>query len=300
MKLSGVFAALTTPFTADDKVDGERLGRNIERYNSTALNGYVLNGSTGEAVLLKWAEAEEVWAIAKQAAASGKLLIAGTAAESTRETIEYTKRAHALGCDAALVRTPHYYRPLMTLDVLVDFYKRVADASHIPILVYSIPQFTGIAVEADLIARVADHPNIVGLKDSSGSVERVSQIRSAAPDSFRILVGGASTFYASLQRGAAGGILALASALPELCAELYEAATSRDRERALAIQERITLPSNVLVNKYGIPGLKFALDQLGYCGGRPREPLAMLSDAAKKEILGVLAGVQPLPAGRSA
>lgn len=300
MKLSGVFAALTTPFTADDKVDGERLGRNIERYNSTALNGYVLNGSTGEAVLLKWAEAEEVWAVAKRAAASGKLLIAGTAAESTRETIEYTKRAHALGCDAALVRTPHYYRPLMTLDVLVDFYKRVADASHIPILVYSIPQYTGIAVEADLIARVADHPNIVGLKDSSGSVERVSQIRSAAPDSFRILVGGASTFYASLQRGAAGGILALASALPELCAELYEAATSRDSERALAIQERITLPSNVLVNKYGIPGLKFALDQLGYCGGRSREPLAMLSDAAKKEILGVLAGVQPLPAGRSA
>jgi 4-hydroxy-2-oxoglutarate aldolase len=300
MKLSGVFAALTTPFTLDDKVDGEHLRRNIERYNSTALSGYVLNGSTGEAVLLKWSEAEEVWAIAKKAAAPGKLLIAGTGAESTRETIEYTKRAHALGCDAALVRTPHYYRPLMALDVLVDFYKRVADASQIPILVYSIPQYTGIAVEADLIARVADHPNIVGLKDSSGSVERVSQIRSAAPDSFRILVGGASTFYASLQRGAAGGILALASALPELCAELYEAATSRDSERAAAIQERITLPSSVLVNKYGIPGLKFALDQLGYCGGLAREPLPVLSDAAKKEILGVLAGVQLLPAGRSA
>lgn len=300
MNLSGIFAALTTPFNADGAVNGPGLRQNIERYNKTPLIGYVANGSTGEAPLLTWTEVEEAWAVIRAAAAPGKLLIAGTAAESSAETIEYTRRAHLMGFDAALVRTPHYYKSQMTDEVLAAHYLRVADAAKIPILAYSIPSCTGIAIEASLLERIATHPNIIGIKDSSGKVERVSQFRAVVPETFQIVVGGASILREALKQGAVGGILALACALPEHCAELHECVCDADDERAAVLQQRLVSPSSILVSKYGIPGLKYALDLLGYIGGSARLPLPSVSAEAKVEIASVLADFTGAARGRSA
>src|SRR5580704_13129152 len=173
MDLHGIFPAVTTPFAPDGAVSLERLRDNIARYNRARLSGYVLNGSTGESVLLRWEEIERAWETAREAAALGKILIAGTAAESTAETIEHTNRAADIGCDVALVRTPHYFKPQMTPAALVEFYLRVADAAKIPVMVYSVPIFTQLKLQADVVGRVAEHSNIIGMKDSSGDAESV-------------------------------------------------------------------------------------------------------------------------------
>ena len=226
MKLHGIFAPFTIPFSADGSVDHVSLRTNVERYNRTPLHGYVLNGSTGESVLLRWDEIYQIWETAKSVAVPGKVLIAGTGAESTPETIAHTARAAALGYDYALVRTPSYFKPLMTVEAEAEHFLRVADSSKIPILLYSIPIFTGYAVEAPLVARVVHHPNIAGLKDSSGNVGRMAEIIAAGGPRFNVLVGSAATLEPSLEKGATGAILALASALPELCCELFAAHNS--------------------------------------------------------------------------
>ncbi|MFZ0635164.1 MAG: dihydrodipicolinate synthase family protein [Candidatus Acidiferrales bacterium] len=294
MDLKGIFPPLTVPFASDGSVDHGKLRSNIERYNATRLAGYVLNGSTGESVLLRWTEIYEIWETAKKAAARGKILIAGSGAESTAETIEHTNRAAALGYDFALVRTPSYYKPLLSLEVEAEHYLRVAEAAKIPVLLYSVPAFTGYAIEASLLARVASHRNIAGLKDSSGNVERVSEFVAVAPNGFRVLVGSAATLAPSLEKGAAGGILAMACAFPDLCCEIYEATLAGDRARAEQLQQNLSAPSAVISSKYGIPGLKYALDQIGYAGGLPRPPLLPIGAEAKREIDGVLAGVATL------
>jgi 4-hydroxy-2-oxoglutarate aldolase len=289
MQLNGIFAPLTTPFDFDGAIDLEHFAQNIARYNQTGLHGYVVNGSTGESVLLRWNEVFKLCQAARQAAGPGKLVIAGTAAESTAETIEHTNRAAALGCDAALVRTPHYFKPSMTEDALAEYYFRVAEAAGIPVIVYSIPIFTGITVEAPLLKRLSTHPNIVGIKDSSRSVARVAEYRAAVPEDFQILVGAPPTLYESLQQGAVGGILGIADVLPSECVEVVEAHGKHDASRAAAIQQTLGHASDEIASKYGIPGLKYAMDLLGYYGGLPRSPMLPVSDVAKRAIESVMA-----------
>ncbi len=291
MNLRGIFAPLTTPFAADGTIAPAKLRDNIARYNRIALAGYVLNGSTSESVLLRWEEIYCLWEIGKEAAAPSKILIAGTGAESTAETIDHTNRAASLGFDAALVRTPHFYKPQMKLDALSEFYLRVADASRIPVLVYSVPIFTNLQVEAPLIVAVAKHPNLIGMKDSSGDVEGVRKIVAAAPTAFQTLVGSASTLFESLELGACGAILALANPFPELCVEIYEASRSGDSKNARSLAQQLLAPAKMLGPQYGIPGLKYALDRLGYYGGPPRPPLLPLSEAAKTEIDAMLSNL---------
>ena len=290
--LRGVFAPLTTPFDSADHVSLPRVRENIARYNATRLVGYVVTGSTGEAILLSIAETEELWAAVVDAAGADKVLIAGTAAESTTETIQRTRRAADLGYQVALVRTPHYYQSQMTADVLADFYRRVADASPIPILIYSIPQYTGITVEAPLVESLAGHPNIAGIKDSSGSVQRAAEMVRGAGNDFRVLVGSASTFFAALMVGASGGILALADALPEACVELFELSAAGKIAEARELQQRLLPASKALVSRWGATGMKYALDGLGYYGGPVREPLRPLGAAARAEIDEVLAAIR--------
>jgi 4-hydroxy-2-oxoglutarate aldolase len=296
-ELRGVFAPLTTPFDSGDHLSLPRVRENVVRYNATRLAGYVVTGSTGEAILLSWPETEELWAAVVEAAGADKLLIAGTAAETTKETIQRTRRAAELGFEFALVRTPHYYQAQMTPDVLAEFYRRVADASPIPVLIYSIPQYTGITVEAPLVERLAGHPNIAGIKDSSGSTQRALEMVSVAGDTFRVLVGSASTFFASLMVGASGGILALADALPDACVELYALATAGKIAEARTLQERLLPASKALVSRWGATSMKYALDRLGYYGGPVREPLLPLGEAARAEIDEVLAAIRAQVAG---
>jgi 4-hydroxy-2-oxoglutarate aldolase len=291
MKLHGIFAPLTTPFSPDGSVALVRLHENIAHYNGTGLAGYVINGSTSESVLLRWEEIYRVWEIAKEAAAPGKDLIAGTGAESTAETIEHTNKAAALGYAVALVRTPSFYKPAMSESALAAHYLRVADAARIPILIYSIPLFTHVTVEAPLIARVAQHPNIIGMKDSSGNVQGVADIIRVAPKEFQTLVGSSSTLYESLEAGAVGAILALACAFPDLCVEIYESSGSGDRAKAQALAQKLIAPAKMLGPQYGIAGLKYVLDRLGFFGGPPRAPLLVVDDSAKREIDAMLAQV---------
>ncbi len=265
----------------------EQLRENIARYNETRLSGYVVNGSTGESVLLRWAEVEKLWEAARESAALGKVLIAGTGAESTAETIEMTRRAAAIGFDAALVRTPSFYKPYLTDELQVEHYVRVADASPIPVLIYSVPNFTGYTAEATLAARLATHPNIVGMKDSSGDATRASQIVEATPKEFRLLVGSAALLAAATQSGAAGGILAMACVFPELCVEIYEAASAGDAQKASALQKRLSSASAVIM-RHGIPAIKHAMDLRGYYGGEARRPLLPLTQEQRAEVKAVV------------
>ncbi len=293
MVFSGIIPPLTTPFASDGSVSLADLKHNIQQYNRTDLAGYVVLGSTGESVLLTKAEMEEIFVAAKEAAAEEKKLIAGTGAESTAETIERTKRAAELGYDAALVKTPHYYKPAYKPDVLIAHYRRVADASPIPLLLYSVPQFTGIALEPPEIAALAEHPNIIGIKDSSGSVQRVAETIAIVPDGFQVLVGSASTVYPCLTIGARGAILALASALPEKCAALFELFRQRQHEKARELQSVLVRASKLIVSEGGIAGVKFVMDQRGYRGGIPRLPLVPLQDEQKKRLRAFLETLEP-------
>src|SRR6202521_731008 len=293
LDLAGVYPALTTPFAADGAVSLEGMKHNIGRYNQTALAGYVVLGSTGESVLLRSKEMEGVFEAVKQTAAPGKKLIAGTGAESTAETIERTQRAAALGYDAALVKTPYYYKPAYKPEVLIAHYRRVADESPIPVLLYSIPQFTGIALGAAEVAALSEHPNIIGIKDSSGNVQGVGEIIGATPAAFQVLVGSAATTYPSLMIGARGAILALACALPEKCVALFDLVRQGHHEKARELQSILLHASKLIVSEMGIAGVKHAMDQRGHRGGLPRLPLVPLHQEQKKRLTDFLATLEP-------
>jgi 4-hydroxy-2-oxoglutarate aldolase len=298
MNLRGIFPPITTPFAPDGTLALDRLRENIARYNAMRLGGCVFNGSTSESVLLRWEEVYQVWETAKDAVAAGRTLIAGTGAESTAETIEHTNHAAEIGFDVALVRTPSFYKPAMSVEVLATHYLRVADAARIPVLIYSVPIFTHITVEASLISRVAMHPNIIGIKDSSGDVEGTVRIMAAAPKGFNTLVGSAAFLYDSLQKGAGGAVLAISNVFPELCVDIYEAAQAGDTIRALSLQQKLIAPGKMLGPQYGIPGIKYALDSVGFYGGLPRPPLLPVSETAQREIDAMLAAIVSESAAR--
>jgi 4-hydroxy-2-oxoglutarate aldolase len=291
--LGGVYPALTTPYAADGEVSLADLKYNIERYNSTGVTGYVALGSTGESVLLSRTEMDDVLTTVHDAAGQGKRLIAGTGAESTQDTIERTKRAAELGYHFALVKTPHYYKPAYKPEVLIAHYRRVADASPIPVLLYSVPIFTGVTLEAPEVAALAAHPNIVGIKESSGHVMRVAEIVSACPADFQILTGSAGTMLAGLTVGAKGAILALGSALPEMCVALYDLYRNGEIDKARALQNTLLKAGKVIQSEHAIAGIKFAMDQRGYHGGVPRSPLVPLPDAYKQRVLETLHTLEP-------
>jgi len=297
MKLNGIFTALTTPFDSNGAVATDRIRENIAKYNRIPLAGYVAVGSTGESVLLSRAEVEQVFAAVREAAAPGRLVVAGVGSESTPETISRSAVAAKLGYDCVLVKTPSFYKSALGPDALAEHYQRVADASKLPVVLYSIPQFTGVALEADLVARLAEHPNIMGIKESSGNVQRVGEIIAAVPEGFQVVVGSADTLYASLMLGAAGGILALADCLPELCVELYRAVAADQNANSRELNRRILPASKKIVRQMGIAGVKCAMDYRGYYGGPVRGPLMPLNEAQKR---GVEAVVNSLVAAAAA
>jgi 4-hydroxy-2-oxoglutarate aldolase len=294
--VSGIFPALTTPFGADGSVALDQFKANLTRYNKTGLRGYVVLGSTGESVLLSSTEAESLLVAGKEAAAPGKLLIAGTGAESTAETIARSKRAAALGYEVALVKTPYYYKPAYQTEAYLRHYRSVADASPIPILLYSVPIFTGVTLETPEIVALAEHANIIGIKDSSGAVQRIVEVVGRAPKTFQMLTGSAGVLHAALISGAKGAILALASPLPEKCVELFELFKSGNHAQAQVLQQHLALASKAIVSAGGIAGVKYAMDVRGYHGGPPRLPLLPLSDAKKPQIAQLVGRFEPAAA----
>jgi len=297
MEFSGIFPALTTPYSHDGSISLSDLKHNILLYNKTDLAGFVALGSTGESVLLNQAEMEGVLITVKEFAAKDKKCIAGCGAESTAETISRVKRAAELGYDAALVKTPYYFKPYYKLEAQITHFRSVADASPIPVLLYSVPQFTGIALEASDAATLCEHPNIIGIKDSSGNVQRLAEMIASTPPAFQILVGAAATVFPSLTIGARGAILALACALPEKCAALYQLHRNGQPDLARELQNVLVRASKTIVSDMGIAGVKFVMDQRGYRGGHPRLPLLPLEEWHKKRLIGLLASVEPASVG---
>jgi 4-hydroxy-2-oxoglutarate aldolase len=282
--LCGIFPPLTTPFAADGSVEPAALATNVRTYNQISLAGYVVLGSTGESVYLREEEKLKLLETVRETVGEGKTLIAGTGCEATGETIELTRRAAGSGYHAALVRTPAYFKSQMTDAVLERHFRAVAEASPVPILLYSVPQFTGLAMEAPLVARLAEHPNIVGIKESSGNVQWLAAILQLVPPDFQVLAGSATTLYPSLCLGARGAVLAVACALPELCVELYQAHERGEHERARSLQRRLHEPTVAVTTRYGVAGLKFAMELRGYLGGPPRAPLQPLAAEAQAEL----------------
>jgi 4-hydroxy-2-oxoglutarate aldolase len=240
--------------------------------------------------------ADSVLAASIEVAAPSKLLIAGTGAESTSETIARTRRAADLGYAAALVKTPYYYKPVYKAETFIRHYRAVADASPIPVLLYSVPQFTGITLETPEILTLAAHPNIVGIKDSSGNIQRAAEIVAGARPDFQVLTGGAAVIYPALAVGARGAILALAAALPEKCAELFLLFESGRHEQAKALQLELAVASKRIVSEQGIAGVKYAMDLRGYNGGLPSLPLLPLAEEKKQSIAAVISQLHPVDA----
>ncbi len=285
MKLQGIFPPITTPFDHAGNIYAAKLQHNIEKWNLTTLAGYVVIGSTGESVLLTAEEKVELWEMVARWAAPGKLLIAGTGVESVRETICLTNRAAELGYKAALVKTPHYYKNLLNrADAQTLYYRSVADQARIPVIIYNFPQATALDIPASAVIELSHHPNVIGIKESSGNMEKVMQIIREARPGFQVTVGSAPTLWPSLLMGATGAILAFANAAPYAAIAIWEAYRTREEEAGRDWQNRIARAAALVTTKYGIPGLKYAMDLNGYYGGPPRLPLSVPTAEAKREI----------------
>jgi 4-hydroxy-2-oxoglutarate aldolase len=293
LKLQGIFPPITTPFRADGEIYKSKLTANVEKWNRTGLAGYVVCGSTGESVMLTSEEKTLCWETVAAAAAPDKLLIAGTGCESVRETVALTNRAAEMGYKAAMVRTPFYYRNLLNrIDAQVLYFRAVADASRIPIMIYNWPQATGLDIAPEAVAALSEHPNMIAIKESSGSLEKVMQMIREVKPGFQVLVGSAPTLAPSFQVGAVGAVLAFANAAPYGTIAIWEAHRTREPEAALDWQNRIAHAAQLVTTKYGVPGLKHAMDLMGYYGGPPRLPLTVPAPEAKQEIEAAFAGLR--------
>jgi len=288
LNLHGIFPPIPTPFDHDE-VDLVSLGNNIERWMKTGLAGLVVLGSNGEAPLIEDEEAFRVLATAREHVPADRTFIAGAARESTRGTIASVRRAADAGADAVLVRTPSYFKSQMTNDVFVRHYTEVADASPVPVILYNVTIFTGVNLQPAAVARLAGHPNIVGVKESGGDIAQIGDLVAATPPDFKVIVGSAPTMYASFCVGAVGAVVAVASVVPDLCVKLYELVQEGRHAEAVALQRRLTPLARSVTGVYGAGGLKAALDLAGYVGGQPRRPLPPATPQAIEAIRGQLA-----------
>lgn len=271
-EFQGVAPPVATPFRGEELAE-DWLAENLVRYSATGLSGIVVLGSNGEAVHLSRKEKLKVVEVARQSVAQNIWLMVGAGEATTRATVDLARQAGRLGADAVLVAPPFYYKESMKPQVLEEHYKRVAEESPIPVFLYNVPQFTGMNMEPSLVAALAEHPNIKGIKDSSGNISQLTEILRCSPEGFRVFVGSALVFLAALSVGAHGGILAAANVLPEAFVELRERFLKGELEEARRLQWSLMAISRAVTGGYGIGGLKAAMDLAGYKGGEPRLPL---------------------------
>jgi len=288
LHLGGIFPPIPTPFNLQCDVDYPQLAENLAHWNNYDLAGYVVLGSNGEAVSLDAQEKLRVLETARQAIPREKLLIAGTGCESTRETVALTRQAAEAGADVALVITPHFFSGKMTPDALVRHYQAVAEASPIPVVIYNVPKFTNVDMDAATVARIAQHPNVIGVKDSSGNVAKLSDVVRLTDASFQVLVGTASVLLAGLTMGAVGGVVALGNIAPQQAIDIYDLFQAGKTDEAAELQRRM-LPVNAAVTaRFGVAGLKAALDMLSHYGGPVRPPLLDLTGSELQALRDVL------------
>lgn len=279
--LSGIFPPLTTPFT-DDELSIEKLLRNIRKYERRELTGYVLFGSNGESVFLT--RSEKLQIISEVREHTKKILIAGTGSDSIKETIHLTNEAAEKGANYALIITPSFFKSEMKHHSFLNYYTKVAESVMIPVIIYNVPKFTNVNIEPETIIELASHPNIAGLKDSTENPSRISEIVANVPPAFKLIVGTASVLFSGLSSGASGAILALANVAPDECLNIYSLYLAGSNTEALSLQNKMIPVNRAVTSKYGVAGLKAAMDILGYDGGNPRMPLEPLNEAQILEL----------------
>jgi 4-hydroxy-2-oxoglutarate aldolase len=292
--LQGIFPPIATPFL-NGKVTHDHLAANVEKWGRTGIHGFVVLGSNGEFVYLSEEEKRRVVETVSRSTPAERLVIAGTGCESTQETLRLTRDCAELGAQAALVITPHFFGGRMNEAALERHYTTIADHSPIPIILYNVPKFTGLNMSAALVARLAEHPNIIGIKDSAGNVAQLGEYLNHVAEDFSVLVGTACVLLAGLSLGCAGGILALANIAPEPCVAIFNRVREGRFEKARTLQLEMIPVNKAITATYGVAGLKAALDLLGYFGGDPRPPLLPSTDAEKSKIRNILecAGLLP-------
>ena len=288
LNLTGIIPPLATPFE-DGKLAREKLAENVARYSKTGIRGVLVLGSNGEYPYLSESEKRQAVSTVAEAAGDDMVVLAGSGCESTAETIRLTCDCADLGGHAALVVTPCYYGGKMTPAALETHFKQVADSSPIPILLYNVPKFTGINIGLETVIKLSAHPNIVGIKDSTGNVAQIGEILANVDTDFQVMVGTAGALFASLELGCAGGILALANVAAEECVEIQRLLAAGNLEQARRLQLKMLPVNRAVTGGFGIAGLKVAMDMVGYFGGLPRPPLQPLDAAARRELEKILA-----------
>jgi 4-hydroxy-2-oxoglutarate aldolase len=285
VNFAGAFPPVATTFNGGGQLDPDAIRSNVTRLIERGVRGIVALGSNGEAPLLDEDESDAVIEAVRTAVPGGRLLIAGTGRESTRGTIDASRRAQALGADAVLVRTPSYFKPRMTPDALVYHYTHIADALEIPVLLYNYPAVTGITFTPDTVGRLSEHPNIVGIKETSTDAGQIAAyVDASRGQEFAVLAGSAPAFYSALTLGAVGGILAVCCVVPRACVALFDAFTRGDHAAARELQRRIVPLAQAVTSGHGVPGLKVAMEAAGYAGGPPRHPLMPVNAEARAAI----------------
>jgi len=291
-----VYAPVPTPFDDRGTFDAARFRRALDRWAASSLTGFVVLGSNGEAPFIDEAESDDVIGVAREAIPSGRPLVAGTGRESTAAAVQASVRAARLGADAVIVRTPGFFKSQMTSEVFVRHYTAVADASPVPVLLYNFTAVTGVNIAPDAVARLAEHSNIAGIKESGGDVAQIAEFVTSTGGGFRVFAGSATSFYPSLCVGACGGILALACVLPDACTRLYSLTTSGRHDEALALQRRLVPVARLLGTRYGVAGLKAALGVIGCDVGAPRSPLLPLDASGVRALQEALTAFEEVSA----
>ena len=274
-RLAGVFAPISTPFDADEEVDYEALRFNVEKYAKSGILGYLALGSNGENKSLTEAEKLRVLATIVEHKAGGQVVIAGAAYEAQRDTERFFRQAGEIGADFGLLLAPSYFRKQMTQDVLYRYFSTCADQSPIPLLLYNAPGFCGVTLTPELAGRLAENPNIVGMKDSAAS--GIENFLVHESDRFHVLAGSANFLFAAMLGGSLGGTVSLANTFPALALELFRCGQARDEVRGRPLQERVSRINSAIAGGYGVSGVKAAMNLAGYRGGIPRRPLLPLT-----------------------
>ena len=287
-KLRGLLLPATTPFDRGGEIDFPALKANLDKWGGAGVSGFVLLGSTGERVHLDDREYLQTIETARAAVSTDLAFIAGAGQQSVIGTSNEIKRAAQAGAEAVLVITPFFYRSAITQETLISFYTAVADEAPVPVLLYSMPPLTGIKIHPEIVARLSAHPNIIGVKDSSNDVESFSKTVNLCPDDFAVLTGNGTVLLEALRAGATGAILAVGCAVPQVCVEIMRAFKAGEDERSAALQSKLTPLAAAVTTKYGIGGLKAALDMTGYYGSAVRAPLWAADEPARAEIAALL------------